>query len=68
MREEQERAHEEQLRKERRQCPRCGYEILNPLTDRCPRCFNYVERTVANCGSCSWQGNCEFAHIGEKKE
>lgn len=57
------RTHDEQLRSERRNCPRCGYDILNPLTDRCPRCFSHVERTAANCGSCTWQGNCEFVHL-----
>ena len=56
-------SHEEQLQREQRRCPECGYAILNPLTDRCPRCFSAVERTETHCGSCTWQGNCEFAHL-----
>jgi predicted Zn-ribbon and HTH transcriptional regulator len=55
--------HDDQLRREKRQCPRCGYDIMNPLSDRCPRCFSAVERTETNCGSCTWQGNCEFGHL-----
>ncbi len=60
--------HEEQLRREQRHCPTCGYEILNPLTDRCPRCFSSVERTETNCGSCTWQGNCEVAQLVQKEK
>ena len=55
--------HEQQLLAERRACPQCGYEILNPLTDRCPRCFSRVARVETDCGSCTWQGNCDFAKI-----
>lgn len=58
--------HEEQLRREERRCPECGYAILNPLTDRCPRCFSAVARKETNCGSCTWQGNCEFAHLAHE--
>lgn len=57
------RSHEEILRDERRHCPQCGFVINNPMTDRCPRCFAHVERHETNCGSCTWQGNCEFAHL-----
>jgi predicted amidophosphoribosyltransferase len=68
MTKEQAHTAEEQLQRERRQCSRCGYDILNPLTDRCPRCFNHVERTVLHCGSCTWQGSCEFAYVTEKEK
>ncbi len=57
------RTHEDMLRSERRSCPQCGFVINNPMTDRCPRCFSHVERKEENCGSCTWQGNCEFAHL-----
>jgi hypothetical protein len=53
---------EERLRRERRACAHCGYEIANPLTDRCPRCFARVERVETGCGSCTHAGACEFAH------
>jgi len=58
------RSLEETLRDERRLCKQCSYEILNPLTDRCPRCFSTVERIETNCGSCTHQGNCEFVRAG----
>lgn len=51
---------EEIHEKEKRHCPTCNYEILNPLTDRCPRCFSLVPREELTCGECSHQGNCEF--------
>ncbi len=52
---------EQQLAAERRECGQCGYAVLNPLTDRCPRCFAHIARTELECGSCTHQGNCEFA-------
>jgi hypothetical protein len=54
---------DQKLESELRNCSKCGYEIQNPLTDRCPRCFEYVERIETNCGSCTHQGNCEFVHL-----
>ncbi len=50
---------------ETRTCPQCGYVILNPLADRCPRCFAAVARTEVECGSCAHQGNCEIAALKE---
>lgn len=52
-------------REEQRVCPDCAYAILNPLTDRCPRCFALVPRVEINCGSCTHQGNCDFVHLTE---
>lgn len=48
---------------ETRDCPQCGYTILNPLVDRCPRCFAAVARIEVECGSCAHQGNCEIAAL-----
>jgi hypothetical protein len=49
------------LAAERRPCPVCGYEVGNPLSDRCPRCFGLVPRSAqTDCGSCTHQGNCQF--------
>ena len=59
---------DDKLKTERRTCPQCGYAILNPLTDRCPRCFSRVERVETNCGSCTHQGNCEFARLHAANE
>lgn len=56
------------LQTESRTCPQCGYSISNPMTDRCPRCFSKVERIETNCGSCTHQGNCEFAHLYEQAQ
>ena len=63
MSEQDARTHEEKLRAEQRTCPQCGYDIENPMTDRCPRCFHDIPRQETNCGSCTWQGNCEFVHL-----
>jgi hypothetical protein len=62
---DEQRSHEEQLHAEKRHCPHCDYLILNPLSDRCPRCFGVVPREVAHCGSCTHQGNCEFAQLAQ---
>jgi hypothetical protein len=57
---------EAKLRAEIRNCPTCGYQIPNPMTDRCPRCFSMVPLSEhTNCGECSHQGNCEFQHIAK---
>jgi hypothetical protein len=60
---ENDRTLEEMHRDEQRTCPECKYPVLNPLTDRCPRCFAMVPRVETNCGSCTHQGNCEFVHL-----
>ncbi|MAT38330.1 MAG: hypothetical protein CL946_01865 [Ectothiorhodospiraceae bacterium] len=57
---------QQKLASEARHCEQCGYEINNPMTDRCPRCFAHVQRMETNCGSCTHQGNCEFAHAYAK--
>jgi hypothetical protein len=52
---------QQKLRLEMRVCGTCGYEISNPMTDRCPRCFNTVPLSEhTNCGDCTHQGNCAF--------
>jgi hypothetical protein len=54
---------EAKLRSEVRHCPTCGYQIINPMTDRCPRCFGSVPLSEhTNCGECAHQGNCAFQH------
>jgi hypothetical protein len=55
---------EAKLRAELRYCATCNYEIINPMTDRCPRCFSLVPLSEhTNCGDCSHQGNCAFHQI-----
>jgi hypothetical protein len=55
---------EAKLRAEIRHCRTCSYEIINPMTDRCPRCFSLVPLSEhTNCGDCSHQGNCTFQQI-----
>lgn len=54
---------EAKLRSEIRYCATCAYEIRNPMTDRCPRCFAQVPLSEhTNCGECSHQGNCTYQH------
>jgi len=55
----------EKLRAEQRRCPQCNYEIADPLTDRCPRCYSAVARVETNCGECSHQGACEFSKLAQ---
>jgi hypothetical protein len=51
---------------ELRLCPTCSYRIVNPMNDRCPRCFTVVPLSEhTNCGECSHQGNCTYAGSGE---
>ncbi|KXK57115.1 MAG: hypothetical protein IPM61_03380 [Chlorobi bacterium] len=53
---------EQKLELEARHCPTCGYSIINPMNDRCPRCFGVVPLSEhTNCGECSHQGNCTYA-------
>jgi hypothetical protein len=55
---------EAKLRAELRYCGTCSYEINNPMTDRCPRCFSLVPLSEhTNCGDCSHQGNCTFQQM-----
>lgn len=61
-------AHLEKLRTEERLCSTCGFTIINPMTDRCPRCFSSVPPSDhTNCGECDYQGNCELARVAKGK-
>lgn len=54
---------------EERSCPQCGYTIVHPLVDRCPRCFGAVERTTPDCGACTHQARCDIAILqGKERE
>jgi len=56
---------QQKLNMEARNCPTCGYNITNPMNDRCPRCFTMVPPSEhTNCGECSHQGNCTYAPPG----
>lgn len=56
---------EAKLRAEIRICPTCAYEIVNPMNERCPRCFTTIPSSEhTNCGECSHQGNCEYTGEG----
>lgn len=58
-------AIEAKLRSEIRFCGTCSYEIHNPMTDRCPRCFSHVALSEhTDCGECSHQGNCTYNNGG----
>ena len=60
--------HEAKLRREMRVCPTCSYHIVNPMTDRCPRCFSAVPLSEhTNCGDCDYKGNCALAELHGKK-
>ena len=57
----QDAAMQAKLRSEVRYCGTCSYEIRNPMTDRCPRCFSNVALSEhTDCGECSHQGNCSY--------
>ena len=59
--------HQEKLKREIRICPTCSYRIVNPMTDRCPRCFSHVQLSEhTNCGECDYQGNCALAEVHRK--
>ena len=56
--------HQSKLKSEVRICPTCSYRIVNPMTDRCPRCFGAVQLSEhTNCGECDYQGNCALADV-----
>ncbi|MCE2503823.1 MAG: hypothetical protein J4G05_07165 [Chlorobi bacterium] len=58
--------HQAKLREEVRICPTCFYQIINPMTDRCPRCFSYVELSEhTNCRECDYQGNCALVDLNK---
>jgi hypothetical protein len=59
--------HLAKLQTEERRCPTCTFRIINPMTDRCPRCFSSVPPSDhTNCGECDYQGNCELAQIKKR--
>ena len=59
--------HRAKLQTEERRCPTCRFMIINPMTDRCPRCFSSVPPSDhTNCGECDYQGNCELAQIKKR--
>jgi hypothetical protein len=41
-------------------CPLCRYEIVNPLTDRCPRCLTTVAVAKPACGECVYHSGCDI--------
>lgn len=60
--------HEAKLRRELRICATCSYQIINPMTDRCPRCFSSVPLSEhTNCGECDYKGNCALAELHQGK-
>lgn len=59
-----EEEHRAKLKSEVRTCPTCSYEVVNPMTDKCPRCFSTVPLSEhTNCGECDYKGNCALAEI-----
>jgi hypothetical protein len=48
---------------EQRVCAQCAYAVLNPFTDRCPRCFTALPPVETHCASCLVQGNCAHARV-----
>lgn len=60
--------HQAHLRSEIRTCPVCSYEVINPMTDRCPRCFSAVPPSDhTNCGECDYKGNCALAEVHQAR-
>lgn len=60
--------HQQKLKQEVRSCPVCSYQIINPMTDRCPRCFSQITLSEhTNCGECDYQGNCALASVHNAK-
>ena len=60
--------HQARLRSEIRNCPECAYQIVNPMTDRCPRCFTSVPPSEhTNCGECDYKGNCALAEVQQSR-
>ncbi len=50
---------ESKLQAEGRHCPSCGYDVKNPHSERCPRCFVAVPKSKhTNCSSCAFTQGC----------
>ena len=61
-------AHRAKLASEARLCPGCSFRVINPMTDRCPRCFGAVPPSDhTNCGECDHVGNCDLASVMNQK-
>ena len=62
-------SHQRKLLSEERACPTCGFAIINPMTDKCPRCYSLVPLSDhTNCGECEYTGNCALAELKKKGE
>ncbi|HUL44506.1 MAG TPA: hypothetical protein VLY03_09125 [Bacteroidota bacterium] len=56
--ETRERTLIEQLKSEVRHCSACGLEIRHPFLERCPRCFQALERLELSCQGCLHRFSC----------
>jgi uncharacterized OB-fold protein len=59
----EERTLGEQLQLEKRTCPQCGYEVLFPLVERCPRCFALLPALQLYCAGCVHSPTCPVKEI-----
>ena len=56
---------EEQLQREQRVCLACGYEVTNPLVERCPRCFFQLPVIEVHCEGCFHHFSCPAARSNQ---
>lgn len=54
---------EEKLKSEIRVCSICKLKIENPFVEKCPRCFNQLEKIETNCNLCHHNNNCSLKKI-----
>ncbi len=47
-------------------CPQCFYELLDPLSDKCPRCFALVPRANTTCTGCLHRAECNIVSFTAK--
>ncbi|HXG38774.1 MAG TPA: hypothetical protein VNL36_08410 [Bacteroidota bacterium] len=59
----EERTLGEQLQQETRICPQCGYAVIFPLVERCPRCFALLPALNLFCSGCIHSPTCPVKEV-----
>ncbi|HEY4613709.1 MAG TPA: hypothetical protein VII11_12055 [Bacteroidota bacterium] len=59
----EERTLGEQLQYETRICMQCGYIVLFPMVERCPRCYGLLPKLDLTCNGCVHNSSCPVKDI-----